>query len=286
METLVLIDACKVGFSMPVYLPQERNILANPMSLLTDFYTNQHARRIREILIDVTFKVHAGERLGVIGHNGAGKSTLLRLLGGVYQPTSGQLTLNCSPKGLFEISTGFVFEATGLENIYLRGLEMGMSMKEIRAKIPEIVEFSGLGDDIDKPFNTYSHGMRLRLAVSVALCQQPDVMLLDEWIGSGDATFQTKVTARMNALVDGARGLVLASHNDGLLKRVCTHGLVMNHGRCVFHGPVSEALDYYHTHIGKDPGAGRDTVKADPQVIMANGTSSAARASGGMAGKA
>jgi ABC-type polysaccharide/polyol phosphate transport system ATPase subunit len=121
--------------------------------------------------------------------------------------------------------------------------------------IPGIVDFSGLGENIDKPFNTYSAGMRLRLAVSIALSVQPEVMLLDEWIGSGDATFQNKVTARMNSLVDGARGLMLASHNDALLKRVCTHGLVLSQGRCVFYGSVGEALDYYHTHINPKPKA-------------------------------
>ncbi|HMN38422.1 MAG TPA: ATP-binding cassette domain-containing protein [Hyphomicrobium sp.] len=289
MDTLVLIDARNVGFSMPVYLPQERNIMANPMSLLSDFYTNQHARSVRQVLIGLTFTLRAGERLGIIGQNGAGKSTLLRVIGGVYQPTSGELIRNCAPMGLFDIASGFIQEATGLENIYLRGLEMGLRMKTIREKLPEIVEFSGLGESIDKPLNTYSAGMRLRLAVAVSLSVQPDVLLLDEWIGAGDAVFQAKVTARMNDLVDGARGLMLASHNDALLKRVCTRGLVMSHGRCIFLGPVDEALDYYHTHI--DPKAGKphpSSAPAPPQTAMGNHptTASKTEVSGETAGKA
>lgn len=278
MDPLVLIDARHIGFSMPVYLPQERNIMSNPMSLLSDFYTNQHARRIREVLTGITFTLRAGERLAIIGQNGAGKSTLLRLIGGVYQPTCGELILNCRPKGLFDIATGFHQEATGLENIYLRGLEMGLAMKDIREKIPGIVDFSGLGENIDKPFNTYSAGMRLRLAVSIALSVQPDVMLLDEWIGAGDATFQNKVTARMNSLVDGARGLILASHNDALLTRVCTHGLVMSQGRCVFYGAVGEALDYYHTHIHPKPKAA--------QHLKSNTALGSTGAAGEISGKA
>lgn len=249
MSDQLLIDAVKIGFSMPVYQPQERSIMSNPMSLLTDFYTSGHARHIKEVLHDVTFQVRPGDRIGIIGQNGAGKSTLLRLIGGIYQPTKGTLKSNCRPKGLFDIAVGFVPDATGLENIYLRGLEMGMSMADIRAKVPAIVEFSGLAEAIDRPFVTYSAGMRLRLAVAIALSVQPDVMLLDEWIGAGDATFQVKVTARMNELVDGAKALMLASHNDALLKRVCNRGMVMDQGGCVFQGPIAEALDYYHTHI-------------------------------------
>ncbi|MEQ1719195.1 MAG: ABC transporter ATP-binding protein [Hyphomicrobium sp.] len=249
MTDSVLIDARDVGFSTPVILPQERSILTNPANLLADFYFNKPSRHSHALLSNITFSLSSGQRIGIIGPNGAGKSTLLRVLGGIYEPTQGTLTMNCSPRGLFDISMGFVGEATGLENIYLRGLEMGHTMPHIRSKIPEIIEFSELGDAIDKPFSTFSSGMRLRLAVALALIEQPDVMLLDEWIGAGDATFQNKVAARMNALVDGSRGLMLASHNDALLKRVCTHGLVMQKGRVVFQGGINEALSYYHQNV-------------------------------------
>lgn len=249
MTAQTLIDADAIGLSVPVFEPQERSILQNPLAIVTDFYKGTEQRRDRVILDNVTLRLSAGDRLAVIGENGAGKSTLLRVLGGIYRPTTGRLTLNCNPRGLFDIALGFLPDATGLENIYLRSLEMGTPMSEIRTKLPGIADFSGLGDRLDKPFNSYSAGMRLRLAVSIALSVQPDVILLDEWIGAGDATFQVKVTARMNELVEGARGLVLASHNDNLLKRVCTHGIVMDHGHSVFHGALDEALAYYHEKI-------------------------------------
>lgn len=269
----ILIDAHDIGFAMPVYLPQDRSIIANPMSLFRDFYVSGHERQIKQVLSGITFQLEAGQRIGVIGANGAGKSTLLRLLGGIYKPTHGRLDMRCKPRGLFDIATGFLPDATGIENINLRGFEIGLSMAEIRALTPEIIEFSGLGDSISKPFSSYSSGMRLRLAVAIALSVQPDVMLLDEWIGLGDAKFQAKVTARMNALVDGARGLLLASHNDTLLKRVCTHGIVIHEGRAVYFGAIGDALAHYHAQISPRP------APAKPALAAVN-RAAAARASG------
>lgn len=244
----VLISASNVKFSVPVVLPQERSILKNPFSLVSDFYLNKQTRQFHTLLDGISFTLREGGKLGIIGHNGAGKTTLLRMLGGIYQPTSGELKIDCVPLGLFDVSHGFIQDATGLENIYLRGLEIGMSMAEVLAEVPRIIEFSGLGDNIDKPFRTFSSGMRLRLSVAVALSVQPEVMLLDEWIGSGDATFKSKVAARMRQLVGGARGLILASHNDDLLREICTHGIVMRKGQIVYNGKLDDALAYYHEH--------------------------------------
>ena len=258
MSDVALIDACRIGLSVPVFEPQERSILKNPLSLVTDFYFGGEQRTDHTLLDGISFRLMPGERIALIGENGAGKSTLLRVVGGIYRPSSGRLVLKCKPRGLFDIALGFQPEATGLENIYLRGLEMGLPMVAIREKLNEIADFSGLGDNIDKPFNSYSAGMRLRLAVAVALSVQPDVMLLDEWIGAGDATFQAKVTARMNDLVQGARGLMLASHNDTLLKRVCTKGMVLSGGRCVFQGDLKDALNYYHENIRQRRAEARD----------------------------
>ena len=134
---VLLIDARSIGLSVPVISPKDRSILSNPSSLLSDFYFGNTVREPQALLSDISFKLHTGEKLAVIGSNGAGKSTLLRLLGGIYQPTQGNLSLKCTPRGLFDVAVGFVGEATGLENIYLRGLEMGLSMSAIRALIPQ-----------------------------------------------------------------------------------------------------------------------------------------------------
>lgn len=245
MTSDVLIEARKIGLAVPVIKPQERSILANPASLLTDFYWNSHSRHPHILLQDVSFTLRCGEKLAVIGANGSGKTTLLRLLAGIYRPSNGSLSINCAPRGLFDIALGFVGEATGLENIYLRGLEMGLPVARIRELIPQIMEFSELGEQIDKPLVSFSTGMRLRLAVAISLAEQPDVMLMDEWIGSGDASFQGKVANRMNELVAGSRGLILASHSENLLRTVCTHGLVLSKGRVVFLGTLDQALENY-----------------------------------------
>ena len=241
----LLIEASALSLHVPVIRPAERSLLANPVSLLRDLYLSRDKRAVATLLERISFKLHAGERLGLIGANGAGKSTLLRVLAGIYAPSSGSLAVNGTAKGLFDISLGMHPDATGLENIYLRGLQMGLGLKEIRALIPEVLEFSELAGDIEKPLATFSSGMRLRLAIAVSTMIEPDILLLDEWIGAGDAKFNAKVRTRMMGLVEDSRGLVIATHNAGLMKSLCTHGLVLSGGRNVYYGKVDDALAFF-----------------------------------------
>ena len=240
-----LIDARNISLVVPVISPDDRQLLANPKSFLTDFYMAKTTRAYSVILDDVSFQLNPGERLGLIGANGSGKSTLLRMLAGIYQPTTGELIVNGSAKGIFDISLGMNAEATGLENIYMRGLQMGLKLAEIKALVPGIVGFAELEEAIDNPYNTYSSGMRLRLAFSVSTMVDPDILLLDEWIGAGDARFRDRVKVRMDAIVEKSRGLVLASHNTGLMKSLCSHGLLLSKGKMVFLGDLDEALECY-----------------------------------------
>lgn len=240
-----LLQANNLLLRVPVFRPEDRQLLANPRRFLTDLYFNRSRRGIVTILDDISLTLMPGERLGVIGANGAGKSTLLRVLAGIYQPTDGTLIVNGSVNGLFNISLGMNPEATGLENIYMRGLQMGMKLREIKALVPEIVGFAELEEAIDNPLNTYSTGMYMRLAFSVSTMVEPDILLLDEWIGTGDARFRQKVKARMDTLVENSRGLVLASHNTGLMKSLCTQGLVLAKGKMLFCGGLDEALEVY-----------------------------------------
>ncbi len=246
-----LIDAKSLQLKVPIFQPEDRNMLANPTSFLTDLYFSKTQRGIVTLLEDVSFSLMQGERLGIVGANGAGKSTLLRLLAGIYQPSEGLLNINGVAKGLFDISMGMNNEATGLENIYMRGLLMGMPVQQIRDLLPEILEFSELKEAIDKPLNTYSTGMRLRLAFSVSTMIVPDILLLDEWIGTGDASFRVKVKNRMDSLVEKSRGLVIATHNTSLMKELCTHGLYLKKGKIAFYGHVQEALDFYTNDLKK-----------------------------------
>lgn len=242
-----LILAQNISLHVPVIKPNERQLLTNPLRMLGDLYLSRKTRTVATLLDNVSLTVQPGERLGLIGANGAGKSTLLRVLAGIYRPSSGKLAVNGTAKGLFDISLGMHPEATGLENIYLRGLQMGLGLKKIRTLIPEVLDFSELQDDIDKPLATYSTGMRLRLAIAVSTMIEPDILLLDEWIGAGDASFNAKVKQRMMSLVEGSRGLVLATHNAALMKSLCTHGLVLQRGKAVFSGSMDEAQRFYST---------------------------------------
>jgi len=236
---------------VPIFLPNDRQLLSNPRRFLADLYFSRARRGIATILNNISFQLMPGDRLGVIGANGAGKSTLLRAIAGIYAPTEGQVTVNGTAKGLFDISLGMHSDATGLENIYLRGLQMGLELKHIKDLVEGVIAFSELQGDIEKPLNTYSTGMRLRLAVAISTMIAPDILLLDEWIGAGDARFREKVKARMDSLVEKSRGLIVATHNASLMKSLCTHGLVLTEGKMAFCGDLQTALDCYEEWSAK-----------------------------------
>lgn len=241
-----IIEARNLKLSIPVLSSKDRRMLTNPARFLVDLYFSRTTRGIATLLDDISFDLYRGDRLGIIGPNGAGKSTLLRVLAGIYQLTAGDLKVNGTAKGLFDISLGMNHDATGLENIYLRGLQMNLPMKQVKKLVPEVVAFAELGDALDKPFNTYSTGMRLRLAFSISTMIDPDILLLDEWIGTGDAYFKNKVAKRMDTLVQQSNALVLATHSVGLMKDLCTHGLVLGKGKMNFYGEIDDALAFYN----------------------------------------
>ncbi|CCV04444.1 O-antigen export system ATP-binding protein rfbE [Mesorhizobium metallidurans STM 2683] len=179
----------------------------------------------------VSFSLEAGDRLGLVGANGAGKTTLLKVLYGIYEPTSGTVAIDGRVDALFNITLGFRPEATGRRNIELRGLINGWSPDEIGARMDAIIEFSELGDFIDLPFKSYSQGMGARLAFSIATSFEPEILLMDEWIGAGDPSFQEKARERMAKLAEKAGIIVLASHNHGLLRKTCNKILELQEAR-------------------------------------------------------
>lgn len=196
-------------------------------------------------LQDVSVRLDEGDRVGLIGHNGSGKSTMLRLLGGIYRPTSGTLTRSGAIGSLLDISLGMAPDATGRENIYLRGALQGMSRREVTELVPGIIEFSELGDFIELPMRTYSSGMLLRLAFSVATVLSPDILLMDEWLAVGDEAFQEKAEQRLDEVVSRSALLVIASHSAGLIRSQCNRVLYLDHGRLVADGAPDDVLPLY-----------------------------------------
>jgi lipopolysaccharide transport system ATP-binding protein len=193
-------------------------------------------------LNNLSFELSKGDRLALIGRNGAGKSTLLMALAGIYKPASGNIETRGKIEAMFNIRLGFREEATGRRNIVLRGLMRGLHPKQIEEAIPEIIEFSELGDFIDLPLGTYSSGMAARLAFATATAFRPDILLLDEWIGAGDARFQARARERMDAFVADAGIVVLASHSQSILRQVCNKALLLDGGEVRYFGEVDEAL--------------------------------------------
>jgi ABC-type polysaccharide/polyol phosphate transport system ATPase subunit len=191
----------------------------------------------------VSFALEAGDRLGLIGSNGAGKTTLLKVLYGIYEPTRGSLAIEGRVDALFNINLGFRPEATGRRNIELRGLINGWSLREIARNMDEIIAFSELGAFIDMPMKAYSQGMSARLAFSVATVLQPEVLLMDEWIGAGDPAFQDKARERMAEIAAKAGIIVLASHNHGLLRNICNKVLHLEAGEVQEFGDAVDILD-------------------------------------------
>jgi ABC-2 type transport system ATP-binding protein/lipopolysaccharide transport system ATP-binding protein len=193
----------------------------------------------------VSFALKQGDRVALIGHNGAGKTTLLRVLAGIYRPVSGRIVSEGRIAPLFDISLGMNPDSTGWENIRIRALYLGMKTDEINRKIEAIAEFTELGQFLEMPLRTYSLGMQTRLAFAVSTAIDPEILLLDEGIGAGDAAFIEKATLRLDEFVERAGIMVLASHSMNLVERFCNKALVMEHGRVKFFGPAAEAMDFY-----------------------------------------
>lgn len=183
-----------------------------------------------EALRDVSLDLRDGDRLGVVGHNGAGKSTLLRVLAGIYAPTRGSYSRQGTIASLIDPMLGIEPDATGYENIALRGVLMGISRREMARLTPDIAEFSGLGDYLDMPVRTYSTGMTMRLGFSIATAVRSDILLMDEWLSVGDAEFRQQAEERLRDIVANTGILVLASHSPELIQRECNQVLELSHG--------------------------------------------------------
>ena len=236
-----------VSVEFPVFNAASRSLKNRVLSVATggaiDRRVDGHV--IVRGLEDVSFSVNEGDRIGLVGHNGSGKTTLLRVLSGIYRPTSGSAVIQGECVSLINISLGIDPEATGRENIRLRAAMMGMRPNELREQFDGIAEFTGLGDFLDMPFRTYSSGMQLRLAFSTSTAIRPEILVMDEWLSTGDEDFKQKADRRLREIVETTKILVLASHSRDLLQKNCNRILWMEHGRVRMDGPTNEVLPAY-----------------------------------------
>ena len=196
-------------------------------------------------LRDVTFDVKRGEVLGVVGRNGAGKSTLLKILSRITEPTTGRAELHGRVGSLLEVGTGFHPELTGRENVYLSGSILGMRRREIDAAFDEIVDFAEIGEFLDVPIKRYSSGMNVRLGFAVAAHLQTEILIVDEVLAVGDASFQKKSLAKMNEVGDSGRTILFVSHNMTAVERLCTSAILLDRGRVVAAGGTHEVIEDY-----------------------------------------
>lgn len=229
-----LIEARNVSIDFPIYDSSHRSLKKSLLSATTGGRFSSDSSRVSLRALDrVSFRIAAGDRVGLVGHNGSGKTTLLRALAGAYAPIEGELIVQGRIASLLDLSLGMDQEASGFENIYIRGIILGLSKQAIRHQVDEIAEFTELGDFLDLPIKTYSSGMKLRLAFAISTSIQADILLMDEWLSVGDEEFAAKAERRLNDMVDRCPILVLATHSKDLLTSVCNRVFEFEHGSLV-----------------------------------------------------
>ena len=194
-------------------------------------------------LDDISFMIHEGESVAVMGLNGSGKSTTLKLVSGVLEPDAGTVLTRGRVAGLIEVGAGFHPDLTGRENVFLNAAILGMSEKETKERFDEIVAFSEIGDFIDQEVKHYSSGMFMRLAFSVAIHVKLDVLLVDEVLAVGDAPFRAKCAVKLREMADAGVTMMVVSHSKSQVKELCTRGIILRKGRIVFDGPIDDALE-------------------------------------------
>lgn len=200
---------------------------------------------LKWVLTDISFHIKPGEALGVVGMNGAGKSTLLKILTGTTQATSGYLSATGRVAALLELGMGFHPDFTGRQNVYMAGQLLGLSMEELHTLMPSIEAFAEIGEYMDHPLRTYSSGMQMRLAFSVATAQRPDILIVDEALSVGDSYFQHKSFDRIRQFRKEGTTLLIVSHDRQSIQSVCDRAILLNKGNLVMEGPPEEVMDYY-----------------------------------------
>jgi len=248
---MAFIDLHGVTLDLPIYEVQSRSLKRQMMRLgRGNTLAESDGVVVVRALNEISIRLTSGDRVGLIGHNGAGKSTLLRTMAGIYAPTQGTIERQGKVVPLLDISLGMDDNSTGLQNIRLRGLLLGMSEAEIRAKQQQIADFCELGDYLDLPIRTYSSGMRVRLAFAISTAVDAEILLLDEVMGVGDASFMHKAEQRLADLHERSEIVVLAMHSNHEIRKVCNKAIWMDNGAVRMYGHTEEVVSAYECFVG------------------------------------
>jgi lipopolysaccharide transport system ATP-binding protein len=241
------ISLNSVTVDFPVFNASHRSLRNTLVQMATGgrIGEREDGRIVVRALENITLNLSDGDRVGIIGHNGSGKTTLLRVLSGVYHPMSGTVRVDGKVTALLNIALGTDPEATGRENIRLRGAMLGMSRQQMDDISEEIAEFTELGNFLDVPVRAYSSGMQMRLAFAIATALRPEILLLDEWLSVGDEGFRAKAEQRLTNMIESTRILVLASHSKDLILDTCNRVLWLEHGRIRMEGDCNTIAPSY-----------------------------------------
>src|SRR3989441_5866584 len=249
-------------------LSKEYKIFRRPADRILEWVTRRPRHTVFPALQDVTFEVERGETIGIIGQNGAGKSTLLKLLCSVTRPTSGAIESNGTIASILELGTGFHPEFSGRDNAALNTAILGLSPAEVKRRLPAILEFSELGTFLDRPVKTYSSGMYMRLAFSVAVNVNPDILVIDEALAVGDGHFQKKCVDRIREFQQHGKTILFCSHSLYLVNSICRRTMWLDHGRVMRWGPTLDVVYEYESFLlQRDralPASGGEPVRERP----------------------
>lgn len=249
---LIKLENITLEFPVQAAKSDRRRSLSDEKPIGGQLSSGQGGHLVVRALDHLSLTLGPGDRLALLGHNGAGKSTLLRVMARLYAPTHGRVTIQGRVAPLLNLGFGLDMDSTGYDNIFLRGLFLGMSKAELKKKADVIAEFSELGDFLDLPMRTYSSGMRARLAFSISTHVETDILLLDEVVATGDARFFKKANEKLESFARESKLLVLASHSNKVLREICNKGLLLEHGQIKAFGPIEEVIDTYAASTGTD----------------------------------
>jgi len=255
MSTKSYIHADNVSVELPVYDFSSRSlkkmVIGQARNIGGVITRKSSGKSVANVLAvdQLSFELKHGDRLAIVGHNGAGKSTLLKVLAGVYEPTGGKITVHGQVLPIFDISLGMDYDCSGYENVYLRTLYLGEHLPYSEELVNEILEFSELGEFAALPVRTYSTGMVARLQFAITTAMRPDILLMDEGIGAGDAAFFDKAQKRLDKMMEHSGILVLATHSEALSKNMCNRAILMEKGRLIADGTPDEIWARYYERV-------------------------------------